>query len=161
MPRKWRHSNINNNNKKKTASSLYQEMEAELEMSFKMCQVAWFLIYYSVCVCVCVSLWIMNFDLYYSSDIFKSVFISNFRDTLFVAERYEITNQNLDSVQFSKNLLRIVLNHRKSRKHFALFSIVSSSVLQTLDLYCGMGHNPVLEGLQLNFQYCFIVYNFK
>jgi len=61
-------------------------------MSFKMCQVAWFLIYYSVCVCVCVSLWIMNLDLYYSSDIFKSVFISNFRDTLFVVVRYEITN---------------------------------------------------------------------
>ena len=57
-----------------------------------MCQVAWFLIYYSVCVCVCVSLWIMNLDLYYSSDIFKSVFISNFRDTLFVVVRYEITN---------------------------------------------------------------------
>lgn len=67
-------------------------MDAELEMSFKMFQVAGFLIYYSVCVCVCVSLWIMNLDLYYSSDIFKSVFISNFRDTLFVAERYEITN---------------------------------------------------------------------
>ena len=61
-------------------------------MSFKMCQVAWFLIYYCVCVCMCVSLWKMNLDLYYSSDIFKSVFISNFRDILFVAERYKITN---------------------------------------------------------------------